>query len=211
MKKIVFLLLGLCIVFISYLNYGFFWIYDEKRALMKDYLEGKYKDSFLLEDIHFEWTNGGSYYTYATAMSTNSKFHVDISKDNKIEDSYVLEYWNYEGIGLIKPYFSKNFDRIHTVSINLFFQSNIPSDKELNSHLDKIEWEVVLELPYELDEDNQSIELEKIMKSIDGLQKSDFKIRNLQFIYMSKYLSLNKHDLDMINHLNQLSEHIKIR
>lgn len=185
----------LIVMALVYMNFGLFWTYEERKAEMKDYLEDKYKDEMVLEDIHFGWKNGGRYYTYAQAISTKRKFDVGVSSDGVFEDGYVLDYWNSDGVALIKPQVLNYYDDISHVSFDVYFENKVPDFKAMATSLDKIKWDITIQLDYQLESQNEIIEFEKIKQTIDGLKTAGFKLDNIKFKYIDKYVKLNRDDL----------------
>ena len=193
------------------MNYGLFWKYDDKRVLMEDYLEEKYKDEFLLDDIEFGWSNGGSYFTYAEATSTKAHFYIEVSNDGTFEDYYVLEYWSYEGLEMIEPIVSTIFDQYFSVSYDLSFQKKIAHFKELKGNLDFIKWKLDIVFLHQLCDENQSKELEKALQLIEALRNNRFVIDQLDIAYICATISINDEDLSQIHHPEDLKDYIGIR
>lgn len=192
----------------AYVHYGFFWEYDEAEASMNAYLEEKYKDEFSLEDLRFDWRNGGSYYTYAAASATGSEFYVEASRDGNFFDGYAYEYWSYEGVRLVKPFVAANIPDYDGIAVNLNFEKKVQDANLLEENLDFISWGVFVNAPYELVPTNEADELDKAFKLLKEMESNNFKLKKLEILYIGKSLVLMEDDIAGINDPSEMKAYL---
>lgn len=193
----------------AYVQFGFFWEYEEAEASINDYLEEKYKDEFALEDIRFDWRNGGSYYTNAAASATGSEFYVEVSCDKNFFDAYTFEYWSSEGVRLVKPFVSENIPDYDGIAVDLHFEENVQDANLLVENLDSISWEVFVNATYELDSNNEADELDKAFNLLEELESNSFKLKKVEILYIGKSLVLTGDDFAGINDPSEMKEYLK--
>lgn len=212
MKKIagyLSLLMLICSLLVMvYFHYGFFWKYGEAEASMNTYLEEKFKDDFMLGDIRFDWRNGGSYYTYASAASTDSEFYVEVSKDREFSDGYAYEYWSYGGLWPLKPIVSKHIQGQDSVAVDLFFEENIMDFKAIPDNMEVIRWEVYVNVPFEILKRDETAELENVYSLLAELKANSFQLKRLEIRYIEKTLVLDEGALADIAAASELKAYL---
>lgn len=201
----IFIIVGLLIIgggslLMLYAEYGLPWKYDEMKREMTTYLEKRYLDEFVLENIRFDWMHGNNYYTYATSATTGVNFYVERSSDGTFEDGYGYEHWSSYGESLIKPYIPS----ASTISTDVTFYEPLPKHKDVLDHLQHTCWTVYIDIPYVLTQTNTEGELNKLLETIQQMDKDGICFEYMLIGYMGEYVELQKEDLLHIHEIEKL-------
>ena len=188
-------------LFALYAEFGLPWKHAEMKKEMTAYSEERYYDDFELDGIRFDFLHGASYYTEATAATTDVRFYVERANDGTFEDSYGYEYWSRYGEETIKPYIPFASSILTEVTL----AQPLVKEQDISAQLETACWTVYADVPYELTAETNDNELGKLLGSIQQMTRDDICLQYVSVGYMGEYVELTEEQLQHIDDVQQLT------
>ncbi|GAA0489584.1 hypothetical protein GCM10008986_14290 [Salinibacillus aidingensis] len=217
LKSKKFLVIGIVLFsligFIFYFFYGTPWDLISYKDKFETYLEERYHQDFVIDEISYDFLHGGTYHAYAFS-ETNPEvtFHVgQNSKSAEIDDAYHYELWRYQARNEVTPIIEKTFpDRLnHAVEVRDSLYPDATQKSEVPNYKNMVTLEIGIAKDHTKITENKEAELEKAFKLIEELNEKDLNMDHFSISYKSKTLQLSGTEMKSIKKHNDFRKMVK--
>lgn len=202
------LTIGIAFIFLG-TPWGF-WKYENNFRM---YLENKYHKDFRVENMSYDMFHGGLFSAQAYFIDQpDIKFYVGQNyKTKQIEDGYYSAIWQHQVRNDLAPMVEKIFPK-STYSINaspncdrfVFEELNVPN------YIDCTVVSLSVSLSeFEVTDDNQLSEAEKIRLLLITLIEKGVNLDSFSIAYQNKTMYLNATDINKVTNGDELKQYLK--
>lgn len=197
---------------LSFVFWGLPWGLWKNKQAFEAYLEEKYGEDFVIDDISFDLFHTRKYHAYAYATDyPDVTFYVGQNRyTEELEDGYSFESWRVQAMEDISAlvgefYRDRSFYSVEVLPQNMEISAYpFPSYKEYTT----VEVGVTLD-ELKVTNANSVTEIERAFRFLQALKEKGVPLHHVGISYQNRTLQLQKDDISSINSLEDLGEHLK--
>ncbi|WP_010191898.1 hypothetical protein [Bacillus sp. m3-13] len=197
---------------LSFVFLGSPWgIWTNKQAF-EVYLEEKYEEDFVIEEISFDFFNTRKYHAYAYAADKpDLVFYVGQNRyTSKTEDGYRFEVWSFEAKEEVGQIVEEYFPDHSNYGVNLIFPETEPKEFILADYKKHATVEVGVSLDnIRVNSANSETEIERAFFLLQEIKAKEIQLQHFGISYQNRTLQLQKEDIQSINSVEEMEKFLR--